>query len=269
MIIQISNDLKPVENSNSVHHASVINRDALFGDGFFTTGLIEDNRFHYQQLHFNRLIKTADKLGFKGFDCSLLEKLIKPLLKDTKQAIIRITITRIQSQRGYAVSESAEIVCKISLSPYVINSLEPCELFLSNVAISNNKTLAGLKHLNRLDSVLAANEITKNNQEVLMLDQQNVICGSRSNLFVMINGCWHTPILDECGIEGIARSRVLSLFDSIKEQCLICKINKKDLEKASSAFVTNSIVGVWPVTLLNGQKIDMKASSQVKKLLLQ
>lgn len=244
-----------------------LDRACLFGDGFFTTGIIVNNCFRYQNNHMARLLESAKKLRFDGFSVSGLKQCIAKISEQNANASIRISISRRQSQRGYSISKQAQYYCTIHLSELKDAPDVPCELIDATISVSYNKDLAGIKHLNRLDSVLAASEISNKNQEVLMYHDHQVICGSRSNLFVKLNDEWLTPSLDGAGVKGITRQRVLDVFSEKKIKHQITSITREQLAQVSAAFVTNSLIGVWSAKSLNGCTLDVEDSDQLKKLI--
>lgn len=243
-----------------------LDRAALFGDGFFTTGIIYQNQFCHQQRHFERLITSANRLLFDGLELDLLKDQLNQVVSKTDNAAIRISISRQQLQRGYAISTDANYRCTILLSNLPELPNDNCELVDAETAISSNPTLAGLKHLNRLDSVLAASEISTVNQEVLMYHGELAISGSKCNLFVKLNGVWKTPKLTECGIDGITRNRVIEMFEQHKLVLNIEDIKRSDLNEVDAGFMTNSLIGVWPVASINSKRINTKDSDHIRKL---
>ncbi len=244
-----------------------LDRAELFGDGFFTTGVIHRRQFCHQQRHFERLLISADRLLFNGLDLSELGKRLDLIVTEIDCAAIRISISRRQAQRGYSIALDAYYSCTIMLSDLPAVPSEDCRLIDAKTAISSNPTLAGLKHLNRLDSVLAASEISEPNQEVLMYHGELAISGSKSNLFVKTNGVWLTPALSHCGITGITRDRTLEMFKQQQIQYSIIDIKRSDLVKADAAFMTNSLIGIWPVTSINARLINTEDSEHIKKLI--
>lgn len=259
-----------IEVVNQINSASLeqinLDRASLFGDGFFTTGIIVAHEFCHQEWHFERLIKSAQKLQFTDFVLDGIKESILALCNNHQNATIRISISRLQTERGYAISNKAEYRCMIFLSNLIKIPTIPCELIDANTAVSCNKSLAGIKHLNRLDSVLAASEIDCANQEVLMYHDDLVICGSRSNLFVKLNDRWLTPKLELCGVEGITRGRVLDMFKKRQICYRVADIKRSDLENVNAAFVTNSLIGIWPVASINKHKLNFEESHHFKAL---
>ncbi len=257
VINQIDKDQNPLPT---------LERASLFGDGFFTTGIIQDSQFCHQQRHFKRLRMSADRLLFTGLDLSQLQDRLKQLVSQIESAAIRISIARQQQQRGYAIAADAKTVCTILLSKLPALPCDYCQLIDAKTVISCNPTLAGIKHINRLDSVLAASEISSINQEALMYHGDLVICGSKSNLFVRLNGVWLTPKLSNCGIEGITRDRTIEMLNQQNIQYSISDIHRSDLTDVDAAFVTNSLTGIWPVKSINDRLVKLENSNYIRKL---
>ena len=113
--------------------------------------------------------------------------------------------------------------------------------------------LAGFKHLNRLEQVLARSELNQDSQEGLVLDyNQAVIEGTISNIFVLqANGRWATPDLSACGIAGIMRRYLLQYFVEQAIECEIKTLQLSDIQQAQALFFCNSLIGIWPVQRFN------------------
>jgi 4-amino-4-deoxychorismate lyase len=112
-----------------------------------------------------------------------------------------------------------------------------------------NPGLAGIKHLNRLDQVLARNEWQADGiAEGLMLDPtQRIIEGTMSNLFVVKAGCLFTPDLSQAGIAGIMREIVMDVAAEAGVPCTVTSMTLAELARADELFLCNSIIGIWPV----------------------
>jgi len=114
--------------------------------------------------------------------------------------------------------------------------------------------LAGLKHLNRLEQVLARSEWQddENVAEGLMVDEQgNIIEGTMSNVFYVSDNVLFTPDLSQCGIEGIIRNLILEYASMNNLKYTVKKVSVDELKNADEIFVTNSIIGLWPVNAFN------------------
>ncbi len=118
--------------------------------------------------------------------------------------------------------------------------------------------MAGLKHLNRLENIIAAAEWDDPQiAEGIMLDSfDNVIEGTRSNIFAVCTGQLYTPDLSRCGVAGVQRDRVIDWARENNVPCKIKSLNLSELTVADELFLVNSVVGLWPVCELmdqNGQ----------------
>jgi 4-amino-4-deoxychorismate lyase len=123
-----------------------------------------------------------------------------------------------------------------------------------------NPALAGIKHLNRLEQVLACAEWDSTDphsadiQEGLMLDiNNNVIEGTKSNLFCVKNGELYTPDLSLCGVKGIIREQVFKHARQAGLNVHEIQMELSGLYQAEEIFLCNSLVGLWPVRLLDDQ----------------
>jgi 4-amino-4-deoxychorismate lyase len=261
MLIEWSDQVSDLSDSVA------INRAAKFGDGFFTTGVIENGELNLREYHLRRIKESAEKLMFKNLAFDRVEASIDKACIRQANAIIRIDITRQQYQRGYSINPSAENKLLISLHPLVKPSHESYQLIDSDIAVSVNPNLAGIKHLNRLDSVLAASQLQTPQTEALMYHQEQVICGSKSNLFFCLDGVWHTPSLELAGVAGVMRQRVLDAMDRFDVNYKISLMTRSQLARVQLAFVTNCLIGVRPVCQINQMPIATDGVLKLKRQL--
>ncbi len=140
-----------------------------------------------------------------------------------------------------------------------------CELRLGH-----QPRLASIKHLNRLENVLAAAEWSDADiAEGVLLDiSGNVIEGTRSNLFLLINGELITPDLSRCGVAGVQRERVMEWAIKHGVPCHIERFGLPELLAADEMFLVNSVIGLWPVRELQGRDWRLyPMSMQIQKWL--
>jgi 4-amino-4-deoxychorismate lyase len=116
--------------------------------------------------------------------------------------------------------------------------------------------LAGCKHLNRLEQVLARAEWTDPRVvEGLMLDTEGtVVSGTQSNLFVVRDGELLTAGIDRCGVSGVVRGAVLDAAHREGFSVRECRLAPADLATADEIFLTSAIIGIWPVVALDGRR---------------
>jgi len=108
--------------------------------------------------------------------------------------------------------------------------------------------LAGIKHLNRLDQVLASGEIAGDCDEGLCLDESEaVIEGCRSNLLLVIENELVTPDLSRSGVQGVMLNHLIKEFGNQGTPVMRKRVSVDHLQSASQIILCNSVFGVWPV----------------------
>ena len=253
-------------NSKASRYQSIeySDRAALYGDGFFSTGLVEEQRVRHLELHIERLKSAAEILGFHSLDITELSDKLSRMAATQPNCIFRISCSREQKSRGYAVDDTANVLVTVILSPWQAEPTKNFSLSFSTIPVSINPYLAGIKHLNRLDNVLAANECRDSQHEVLMLNGDDVICGSRSNVFALINGKWQTPSLHDAGIEGITRQRVIRDAKQLGITINEATLSRENMINCDAAFITNSLIGMRPVERIGTQALSTDRVNKLK-----
>lgn len=127
---------------------------------------------------------------------------------------------------------------------------------LCRTRLGVNPALAGIKHLNRLEQVLARNEWSDPGiQEGLLLDTLGwMVEGTMSNLFLLRDGQLETPRLDRCGVTGVMRELVMELANSMGMAVREVRCRLSQVLQADEIFLTNSLIGVWPVRRLDDRE---------------
>jgi len=127
-----------------------------------------------------------------------------------------------------------------------------------------NEALAGLKTLNRLESVLARAEWTDGRVwEGLMRDgDDNIVCGTMSNFFVRRNSTLFTPMLDRCGIAGVMRRWVLEQARALDLRAAEVRLRWQDVARADEAFMTNAVAGVISVAGIRHGRVQLRLAER-------
>jgi len=238
------------------HHQDflpVSDRAVQYGDGAFETVLLKDGRLVYWDRHLDRLDRTCKRLGIP-FNTALLEEDVATLLAESPDTgIIKIIVTRGSGGRGYAPPERSiptRIVTKHPLpGEYAAMARHGIRVMHCRHTLSENPATAGLKHLNRLDQVLASLELTKDCEEGLVCNAQgHLVEGIKSNVFLVKSGVLVTPQLDRAGVAGIQRDVIL---DMCQEQQLLVHVRDvpfAEIHTADEMFLCNSVFGICPVS---------------------
>jgi len=244
-------------NGKLNENLSVQDRGLHYGDGVFETLAIQNEKPLCWDKHINRLNHGCRCLGI---DCPPQELLFfeaNQLCTNLQRGVLKIILTRGEGARGYKPPHSSNMPTRI-LATYpwpdfpADNANLGVKVRICTTRLGRNSQLAGIKHLNRLEQVLARSEWDDQNiAEGLMLDtEDNVIEGTMSNLFIVAQDKLLTPALTYCGIAGIIRQCVIELAPEQRIQTEVISINQNELYEADELFLCNSILGIWPVRQL-------------------
>jgi 4-amino-4-deoxychorismate lyase len=228
-----------------------------FGDGLFETLLLQGSRALHVELHLARLRRGCSTLGFPECELAVLGQLRQAAAAAGERgwpwSALRITLSRGAGPRGYAppAEPVPRVIARLTnLGEAPSAMANPAALGLATVRWALQPALAGIKHLNRLEQVLAAREYRESGlDEAVMLDQQGaVVSVVAGNLFIVRGGELLTAPVDACGIAGTRRELVMrrwapALGLVVREQALTID----QLESASEVFYSNSLMGLRPV----------------------
>lgn len=247
---------KPV-NQMLADQISVYDRGLLYGDGVFRTMRASAGQILHWARHYQKLRQDCTHLNITCPSAALLSEEMQSLLQQHANGVAKIIITRgRQIERGYRPTPHAaptRILSVFPLHPYPETFYaQGIKLRVCQLRLAHQPQLAGIKHLNRLENVLAAAEW--NDAEIaegVMLDMAgNVIEGTRSNLFAVRAGVLYTPSLAHCGVAGVQRDRVMEWAAKHGLTCKIEPFSLTELLAADEIFLVNSLIGLWPVRQL-------------------
>jgi 4-amino-4-deoxychorismate lyase len=255
---------------------SVADRGLLYGDGLFETIAVRRGAPCRWSAHLARLNRGADRLRIPRVDPALLRSEADTLLAGFDHGVLRVTLTRGQGGRGYrppAMPTPTRILAlypnPLCPNPPYPNPLGPDETSTRGVALTHCRTrlgdnplLAGIKHLNRLEQVLARAEWDDPDIiDGLMTDGRGcVICGTMTNLFVVQDSGLSTPELGRCGVAGTVRELVFERAAALGIPLVERDIPISDLTRAKGLLVTNSLLGLLPVARLGTRRYDPDAA---------
>ena len=256
-------------NGISTEHLPVMDRGLQYGDGLFETVACVEGKLQFWDEHIERMCVAAKRLNIEFSSIENFEHDVLSMLQDhnISNAVVKLILTRGQSERGYRSPLSQRVTRIVVLNDlpkfpdaYISQGIKLC---FCQCPVSTNSRLAGIKHLNRLDNVLARNEWQDEYQEGIMLDDSGyAIEGTMSNIFAVKNDQLYTPSLETSGVDGVIRGQILLIAQELAIEVNVVKINKKELENMDEIFVCNSIIGIWPVRSLNENKYNVGALTQ-------
>ncbi|MBP6481407.1 MAG: aminodeoxychorismate lyase [Pseudomonadales bacterium] len=249
-------------NATETNLVPAEDRGLAFGDGLFETMRLHGARVPLLERHLQRLQHGALRLRI-ALEIDELRAEISRFLSSsgTDEGILKLIVTRGDGGRGYRVdagNEARRILMQRPLAQH------PAQWWSEGVSIrhcdtrlGSNPALAGMKHLNRLEQVLARLEWDDAQiAEGLMCDQKGrIVEGVSTNLFLVSGGRLLTPVIDHCGVAGVMRGFILDVVApelALNTEQVHCE--RALLGAAQEVFLCNAVIGVWPVRQLGAKR---------------
>jgi 4-amino-4-deoxychorismate lyase len=250
-------------NGRAAGEVSALERGLHFGEGLFETIACEGARPRFLDLHLRRLAAGCARLGLEAPEAATLRAEVQQLAAPCERAIIKVLLTRgPAAARGYALT-GFEKPTRISLR-YPWPPEDPglaragVRVRIAALRLGENPALAGLKHCNRLEQVLARREWTDTAiTEALMFSSSGaLVSGTMSNVFMVRDGKLYTPRVDRCGVAGIMRQVVLAAAADAGIAAEERVLDSQELASAQEVFLTNALIGIRPVRELEDRPLS-------------
>jgi len=230
--------------------ASALDRGLLYGQSVFETIAISNNKACLLDLHLKRLELGANTLNIPVRINQIRADINKALAREElSRAVLRVTLLMGEGGRGY---------------------LDPVEATPKDIRLSHQPALAGIKHGNRIEQIIARSQWQADWQEALLLDHNDsVVEATQSNVFIVKDGTVFTPKLDSAGVAGVAREYIISQLDNLGLRFESVSLSVNQIEAADDVFLSNSVIGVWPVKQFrNTIYSSFKTSHKLLKLMM-
>lgn len=233
---------------------SPIDRGFAYGDGIFRTMLMRNSLPDHWPFHYQKLVADCAAIGIVCPSAELLISDLQQLFAIDEIAVAKIVITRGEGARGYAppaVTTPMRVVIKSPMPQYSVNHIvNGVNLHVCDIRLAHQPKLAGIKHLNRLENVMARMEWHDEHIfDGLLLDQLgNVIECTMSNVFARFGDTLITPDLSLCGVAGITRQHILGLADVLGLSMVVSHLTLEALLKADEVVICNSLYGAFQVS---------------------
>ncbi|MGV6852710.1 MAG: aminodeoxychorismate lyase [bacterium] len=244
-------------------------RALAYGDGLFETILVVNGVMQFLIEHQQRLERGLRHLKIAALSNDFWDRCICKA-KNYESAVFKIIVCREPGGRGFIPASGDQydgfhirLFAYQRPASWLQENQTGISLHLCSIPYVENPFLAGLKHLNRIQNVLAAKEVKVNQcQEGLLLDQnKHILEGVSSNIFWFNDNCWYTPGLDSSGVKGIVRKCLLERLEVVQGSYYV-----EELETADEIFVCNSIQGILPVTQFLKFK-QLSVGKQTRKII--
>ena len=249
---------------------SLKSRALNYGDGCFSTMLSRKGHVQLLDLHAKRLVNDANRLKIINSKVSFSIDELKNLIKtfalesyhagkqstetksvETEWQIVKLLIARGDSERGYAPLMDSTPIFIPSVKDYYPVANQTLSLGLAHMKLAEQSILSGVKHLNRLEQVMAKIELADHEgvDDLILTNAKGLIIElTSSNVFYCIDGIWHTPCVEKSGVNGIMRQYILDYMQRSHITCNVSEMHVSALLSAQTAFSCNAVTQLVPIT---------------------
>ena len=259
----MANKVTALINGQAVDSISITDRGLAYGDGIFETIAVAHGKPCLWQKHCDRLLRSCKQLGIIFENINELQAEVFQLAQQAGICgVIKIIITRGCSTAGYKIDPSAKALRIVQLQERQTFSETLYRQGISarfcKQRLTHNPTLSKIKHLCRLEQVVARMEWQDEYHEGIMFDyQDHAIEGTMSNLFIINGTILKTPKLDNCGVQGVMREWIL---EQCKQQSIAieeCVIDRQAILEADGLFFCNALIRIWPAQSIATRHYDV------------
>lgn len=252
---------------------SCSDRGFQYGDGVFTSTLLKEGVAILLGRHLERLARDCDRLLIPFPGVAVAED-VRKIVGLCRHGVLKIQVTRGSGGRGYRPPEDPHPtrVLGVYPTPHYDSRMGGAGVVvrICRQRLSSSPALAGVKHMNRLEQILARSEWDDPDIfEGLMMNRDgDLIEGTMSNVFVVRGGTLITPKLDQCGVAGVMRGLVLDVAAASDVDVRQQSIGWQDLIAADEIVLTNSVMGVIPVRQVESHRVPLGPVAQALRSLV-
>ena len=225
-------------------------RCLAYGDGLFETMRVHAGTLPLWSRHRQRLLQGAGRLGLALPQSDVIEAGINDAIAGIDAAVLKLLVTRGSGGRGYAPPAVPVPTWTLSLHALPPAPAAGLRLHGCKTRLAVQPMLAGIKHCNRLEQVLARAEcdLTGCDEGLMRSAAGDVVCATAANLLVLREGRWSTPAVDACGVAGVCRGWLIE-----KGLVEVKTLSPCQVESATALALCNAVRGILPVSALDGQ----------------
>lgn len=238
-------------------------RGLAYGDGLFETMVAIDGRIRWLDYHLERLMLGCQRLAIPEPPRETLVNELLARVWPDGQCIVKLVLTRGSGPRGYSppMDPTPVIIISVAKATHLGDGLTETSAQVLDFRLSENEKLAGIKHLCRVEQVLARLELAEREAaEGVLLSRSGLVVGCTSaNLFLIAEGRVLTPAVRTAGISGVMRRVVLEHCERIGMQTVEVNIEASALARADELFLTNAVVGIRSISSLDGRRTASNA----------
>lgn len=241
---------------------SPFDRGLHFGDGLFETIACLKGTARFLELHLERLAHSCERLRINLGDVGVVRQELQATAARAGNALLKLIVTRGDAvARGYGWSGTevaTRVVFQYPLPPENASAArDGIRVRTARLRYGENEQLAGMKHLNRLEQVLARSEASAEDAAELLVysSSGHLASGTMSNVFLVQDGQIRTPRVDRCGVAGVMRRAVIREAAALGLPVEEAPLTAADVSRSGEVFMTNARIGIWPVRALDERAI--------------
>lgn len=236
------------------------NRGLRYGDALFETLRVVHGKIYFWEDHYFRLMASMRMLRMDIPMTWTMEYLEEEILKtleasDLKASPARVRLTVFRGNGGYYLPKNNEaefiIECSLLEQPFYVLDEQPYEMGLYKDFYLNADLLSTLKTANRMLNVVGSVFASENGYDncFILNHEKHIVEALNANVFLVHGKTIRTaPLADGC-LNGIIRKKILEMLkDSEDFDVEETPISPFELQKADEIFLTNTIMGIRPVT---------------------
>ena len=238
-----------------------LDRGLEFGDGLFETIAVHDGRARLLRRHLARLAAGCARLGIAAPDAAALAAELEAAARLPGTGVLKLIVTRGGGGHGYAPEAGATPRRWLAALPPRPRrpdaATDGITVRMLTTRLAEQPLLAGLKHLNRLEQVLARRELAAAaGEEGLLADVHGrLVCGTMTNVFAVLDRRLVTPALERAGVAGVMRAALLDAWRAVGTEVEVRDVDVREFAAATELFLTNALIGAWPVAALDGRAL--------------
>lgn len=234
-----------------------LDRGLQYGDGLFETMVVRRGEVRFLALHQARLAEGCRRLALT-VDAARLWQQACRFAAATDEAMVKLVVTRgSASARGYRAQGDEHPRCILYRFAPGAAPRPPVRVVRLGLRLGENPLLAGIKHCNRLELVLATNQLQGQDafEGLLAGSSGQLVSGTFSNVFIRRGGQWMTPEVEHCGIAGVMRAVVLREARAAGQPVRVCRLPFTALDDCEALCLSNVRLGLLPVATLEGRAL--------------
>jgi 4-amino-4-deoxychorismate lyase len=238
---------------------SADDRGLQYGDGLFETMGASNGKVLRFDMHMARLAEGCHRLGMPMPAPELIQTECARVLVGLGSAVVKLIVTRGPGPRGYGPPLQPTLTRIVNSTAAQVSEAEasrPIAVRVCETRLSRNARLAGIKHLNRLEQVLAGAELREPlvDEGLMRSTDDRIVSATAANVFMVRQGRLLTPQISDCGVSGVMREIVLRTAARLGIETEVGDFTAADLERADEMFLTNAVRGIRPVGVVENVK---------------